>query len=50
MISKCKKILCIVMTMLFFVAVPLQVSAEGTQETTECNAISIAIDVSGSMK
>ena len=50
MISKCKKILCIVMAMSFLVVVPLQVNAEGTQETTECNAISIAIDVSGSMK
>lgn len=29
---------------------PLQTRAEGNEETTECNAISIAIDVSGSMK
>lgn len=50
MIDKCKKIFCIVMTISLLIVTPLQVKAEGSQETTESNAISIAIDVSGSMK
>lgn len=47
---KCKKIFFIVMVMSLLMVAPLQTSAEVTQEIMECNAISIAIDVSGSMK
>ncbi len=45
-----KKILSVVMVISLLWINPLQTRAEGNEETTECNAISIAIDVSGSMK
>ncbi len=46
---KCTKAFCIILVLLL-VMPPFQTKAEGNQETTECNAIAIAIDVSGSMK
>lgn len=45
-----KRILCAVMMVSLFLTNSLQTRAEGNEETIECNAISIAIDVSGSMK
>ncbi len=45
-----KKILSVIMVISLLWINPLQTRAEGIEETTECNAISIAIDVSGSMK
>lgn len=47
---KCTKTFCMALILLLLVMTPLQTKAEGSQETTECNAIAIAIDVSGSMK
>lgn len=47
---KCTKAFCMVLVQLLLVMTPLQAKAEGEQDTTECNAIAIAIDVSGSMK
>ena len=47
---KCTKTFCMALVLLLLVMTPLQTKAEGSQETTECNAIAIAIDVSGSMK
>ena len=45
-----KRMLSVVMAVSLLLISPLQTRAEGNEETTECNAISIAIDVSGSMK
>lgn len=45
-----KSILCVVMALTLLLMSPLTAKAEGNEDTTECNAISIAIDVSGSMK
>lgn len=47
---KRKKIFCMVTAILLLIISPLQTNASGPREITECNAISIAIDVSGSMK
>lgn len=38
------------MVLVLLIIIPSQAKAEGNQGTMECNAISIAIDVSGSMK
>lgn len=47
---KCKKIFCMAIVMSLLLTPPLKTKASGSQEITECNAISVAIDVSGSMK
>lgn len=47
---KCKKTFCMALVLLLLSMTSLQARAEEIQETTECTAISIAIDVSGSMK
>ncbi|MBR4083905.1 MAG: VWA domain-containing protein [Lachnospiraceae bacterium] len=45
-----RRVLTVIMVLSLIMVKPLQTKAEGNEETTECNVISIAIDVSGSMK
>ncbi len=47
---KLKSILCCVIVVSLILMEPLKIEAKENEETAECNAISIAIDVSGSMK